>query len=238
MKILLLTAALTLTAVSFAGFTQDFDDIGDATTNGQLEGANLEAQGWFLKNQSATAGLSDWFQGNPAVFSAQSGATDAYIGANFDNGAGTTTISNWLITPVVTLENGATFKFWTRKPTTSNFPDRLRVFQSTSGNSTNTGTLATDTGDFSTLLLDINPSYSTVIYPNVWTEFTIVIAGVANPTQGRLAFNYFVENGGPTGTRSDYIGIDTVSYVDAIPEPATLTVLAGAAVAALARRRK
>ena len=67
-------------------------------------------------------------------------------------------------------------------------------------------------GDFTTLLLDINPTYTTTGYPNAWTQFTVTISGVGSPTPGRLAFRYFVENGGPNGANSDYIGIDTVQY--------------------------
>jgi hypothetical protein len=39
------------------------------------------------------------------------------------------------------------------------------------------------------------------------------LSGIGSPTEGRLAFRYFVENGGPSGTNSNYIGIDSVSYV-------------------------
>jgi hypothetical protein len=40
----------------------------------------------------------------------------------------------------------------------------------------------------------------------------VTVSGLPSPTLGRLAFRYFVENGGPGGTNSDYIGIDTVQY--------------------------
>ena len=121
------------------------------------------------------------------------------------------TISNWLLTPTVTLQNGATLSFWTRT-TTGTFPDRLQVRMSTNGASTNDGTLATDVGDFTTLLLDINPTYTSTGYPTQWTQFCVTLSGLASPTTGRLAFRYFVENGGPSGDNSDYIGIDTVTY--------------------------
>jgi hypothetical protein len=38
------------------------------------------------------------------------------------------------------------------------------------------------------------------------------INGLKNATTGRLAFRYFVENGGPTGANSNYIGIDSVQF--------------------------
>ena len=167
------------------------------------------------------------------MFPAQSGATDSYIGANFnaDAGAGTDTISDWLLTPPVTLQAGAVLKFWTRTVDQPVFPDRLQVRMSTSGTSQDVGVGPTGTGVFTTLLLDINPTYSPppqptptptafptptpgTGYPNVWTQFTITLTSgqVPSPVTGRLAFRYFVENGGPSGVNSDYIGIDTVQY--------------------------
>jgi hypothetical protein len=98
------------------------------------------------------------------------------------------------------------------------FPDRLQVRLSTNGASVDVGTTATDVGDFTALLLDINPTYTTSGYPNTWTQFTVTLSGIASPTQGRLALRYFVENGGPGGTNSDYIGIDSLE-VSAICGP-------------------
>ena len=70
----------------------------------------------------------------------------------------------------------------------------------------------TSTGDFSTLLLDINPTYSTTVYPEVWTQFTITISGLANPLHPvALAFRYFVEDGGPNGS-IQILGIDDGLY--------------------------
>ena len=68
---------------------------------------------------------------------------------------------------------------------------------------------STAVGDFTTLLLDINPLYTTTDYPTSWTPFKVVLSGITGTPKGRIAFRYFVENGGPTGANSDYIGIDT-----------------------------
>ena len=55
-----------------------------------------------------------WFQGNPYEnFGAQSGSLASCIAANFPDGSGLAVISNWLLTPPVTLQNGAKFSFWT-----------------------------------------------------------------------------------------------------------------------------
>ncbi|MBP9663071.1 MAG: choice-of-anchor J domain-containing protein, partial [Pyrinomonadaceae bacterium] len=175
--------------------------------------ANVPGAGWFAQNNSVPVGSTTWFQGNSAVFPSHTGAPTSYIGGNFNSTAGAGTISTWLLTPQVTLQNGAQMTFWTRS-TGSTFPDRLQVRMSTAGASTNVGTGATGLGDFTALMLDINPTYQTGAggYPAVWTQQTITVTGVPVPTQGRFAFRYFVENGGPSGANSDYIGIDTFQY--------------------------
>jgi uncharacterized membrane protein len=181
----------------------------------------LSGAGWLLTNHSTPIGTTNWFQGNSQVFPSQSGVATSYIGANFNNTTGANTISNWLLTPPLALANGAMLSFWTRTVNTPAFPDRLQVRMSTNGASSNVGTTAIDVGDFITLLLDINPTYTTSGYPNAWTHFTVTLSGIASPTTGRLAFRYFVENAGPSGVNADYIGIDTVEYVcnQATPTP-------------------
>lgn len=181
-------------------------------TEGFTDITMLPGLGWALINNSTPGGLTDWFQGNDAVFPAQAGASTSYIGANFNNSPSPGTISNWLITPEQDLSSASTLSFWTRQPTASTFPDRLQVRMSTNGASTNVGTLPTDVGDFTELLLDINPSLAVGGYPDSWTEFVVPLSAAATGT-GRLAFRYFVTDAGPLGNNSDYIGIDTVDYV-------------------------
>src|SRR5256712_5051391 len=89
--------------------------------------------------------------------------------------------------------------FYTRTVDMPQFPDRLQVRMSTNGLSTNVGTTATDVGDFTKLLLDINPTYTLIGYPSAWTQFTVTVSGAGASAVGRLAFRYFVENGGLVG---------------------------------------
>jgi hypothetical protein len=168
--------------------------------------------GWVLINHSQPLGPSDWLQGNESLFAAFDGPPDAYIATNLNNGTGVATISNWLLLPEVSLHEGSLLTFYTRTTVSSDRPDRLQVRMSTNGASTNVGVTAFDVGDFTNFLLDINPTYARGGYPEAWTQFTINISGVPPGTTGRLAFRYFVENGGPDGVNSNYIGIDRVVY--------------------------
>jgi hypothetical protein len=218
-KVILVTACLLqrAAAAQSQAFTEGFDDI-----------TTLPGSGWFTQNNSQPVGTIGWFQGNPLVFPAHTGATNSYIGANFNNGAGVATISNWLLTPPAMLVDGATLTFFTRTIDAPTFADRLQVRMSTAGAGVDTGTAATDVGTFTALLLDINPTYVPTSYPQVWTQFTVTVTGVPTPTLGRLAFRYFVENAGPSGANSDYIGIDTVVFTPGVAlatvAPASLAV--------------
>ncbi|TDX86392.1 T9SS-dependent choice-of-anchor J family protein [Epilithonimonas xixisoli] len=189
-------------------FTENFDNI-----------STLAGSGWYQQNNSAPAGTNPvWFQGNPpssgGPFIAYNGAENAYIACNFNSTAGGTgVISNWLLTPNRTFKNGDVITFYTRKyDVGQDYPDRMEVRLSTNGASTNVGSGASALGDFTTLLLSVNPSLIVGGYPKQWTQYTITISGLPAPTSGRLAFRYFVTAAGPTGTNSDYIGLDNVVY--------------------------
>ncbi|MCH8478658.1 MAG: choice-of-anchor J domain-containing protein [Wenzhouxiangella sp.] len=181
--------------------------------------AGLFTQGWAAQNNSSPAGTGNWTQGNPSVFEAHAGPTDSYALVNFTSGSGAATLSNWLIAPEMELQNGTEISFFTRSPASA-WEDRMQVRMSTAGDSTNVGATATSVGDFTELLLDINPSYAPGGYPTVWTQYTITISGLSEPTTGRIAFRYFVEDGGPSGNNSDLIGVDTLVITQPPPPPA------------------
>lgn len=173
--------------------------------------ALLGQTGWFTQNNSSPLGTTGWLQGDANIFPAQEGSGGSAITASYTNASSVGTISNWLVTPEVPLYNGAVFAFWTRD-FGSQFADRLQLRLSTSGDSENVGASPLDVGDFTGLLLDINATYSADGYPNDYTAYQVTIDGLEAPTTGRLAFRYFVENGGPMGSRSDYVAIDSVVY--------------------------
>ena len=199
LSLILICAFTSLT--TRAQITENFDLI-----------TTLTGSGWFMQNNSVP-GSTNWFQGNGTVFAAYNGASDSYIGANFNNTTGANDISNWLVTPNVTIKNGDVITFYTRASPDNMWADNLQVRMSTNGASTNVGTGAAAVGDFTTLLLEINPTLALGVYPYTsWQQFSITISGLSAPTSGRFAFRYYVPNGGPSGANSDYIGIDNFVY--------------------------
>lgn len=177
---------------------EDFDDI-----------TTLMGDDWVMTNESVPLGTTDWFQGNDAVFPSQAGAADAYIGANFNNTSGVGTIDNWLITPVLPLNQLSEFSFWARSPDGSTFPDRIQVLM----NVTNTGSA---TSDFTVVLADLDP-----VSTSGWAQ-TVINSFPGATAQGRIAFRYFVTDGGPSGSNSDYIGIDSLEVLAGADSALTL----------------
>lgn len=195
---------------------EDFDDV-----------STLAAKGWVQVNDSSPAVPGDpWFQGNPGVFDSDSGPSDSYVATNWTTAGGGDAISNWLILPELTLNQFNLFSFSTRSA--GGLPDRLEVRLSTNGASTSLG-------DFSTLLLTINPALNAGGYPDAWTTYTVNLAAALGEfgVNSRLAFRYFIDNNDVNG---DYVGIDSVN-VSAIPEPGTVTLL-GLGLAGLFIRRR
>lgn len=184
-----------------AQLTEGFEDI-----------LSLTGDGWSMHNASDPPGITSWFQGNSGVFTAQAGGPTHYIGANFNNVAGTGTISTWLILPEQPLRNGDELAFWTRT-VNATFPDRLEVRLSLAGASTDTGPDASSVGDFVRLLDVINPELTGDGYPTEWTRVQLSLANIPVHSSGRIALRYHVTDAGPDGVNSDYIGIDTLSYL-------------------------
>lgn len=198
-----------------SGFTADNSNPAPESVSGTASEAfdditTLAGDGWIQDNQSNPVGTTDWFQGNDTVFAAQAGAPTAYIGANFNNTAGSD-ICNYLILPDLGYLQSVTF--WARTTLGNTFPDRLVVRHSPSGGTT-TGDCFNGFGDFTDSLLEINPNLVTGGFPDDWAEQIVPVNGA-----GRVALIYWVANGGPAGSNSNYIGIDSMSWVAGTPPP-------------------
>lgn len=208
MKKLLLSASLLFAfgaAQAQNLFTENFDTF-----------ANLATTGWMQTNQSTPVGASTWAQGGGTAFSntgAYNGAATSFTLCNYNSTTGAGTISNWLIAPAMTLQNGDVISFWTRQGGTApSYADRMQLRISTNGSfTTNPTGGATDVGDYTTLAVDINPDLTQAGYPLVWTNYTYTMTGLSGPTDCKIAFRYFVEDGGPTGNNSNIIGVDAFS---------------------------
>jgi hypothetical protein len=111
------------------------------------------------------------------------------------------------------MKNGDIITFYSRIPAGTEYPDRLEIRLSANGASIDVGNTATSVGDFTNLLLTINPTLVLNVYPKVWTQFTATVSGLAAPTTGRVAFRYFVTDAGGNAPNSNYIGIDDVNYI-------------------------
>lgn len=174
--------------------------------------------GWYRQNSSVPLGPSLWVQGTATNFPAYAGGSADYISVNF-NSQGTTAgnISNFLITPTVSLMNGGVLQFYSRTVANpAQFADHLEVLMSYgtgTGNISPTNDL--DVGSFTVNLVDINPGLSLTGYPGVWTLYTATLSNISGTITGRFAFRYQVDDGGPNGANSNLIGVDEVKYTTA-----------------------
>jgi MYXO-CTERM domain-containing protein len=209
---------LTAAAASAQSFTEGFD------------GASLLPAAWSsINNSPAGPGSSpDWAQTSGSVgnWMPYSGAGYAAVGYNATVGAND--ISVYLISPVVSLSNGDTISFYTRTWDTVAYPDRMSVVYNTDG--------STDPASFTNTLITINNDLTTTGYPTAWTQYTVTISGLTESVNGRFAFHYNPTGGGPSGSNSDRIGIDEVSY-STVPTPGSLALLGLGALISVRRRR-
>lgn len=184
--------------------------------------------GWTIINNSIPSNTLSWMQGNGpggnVNFSAYNGSTNDFYGVDYRSlPPGTGGISAWLISPTLTIYNGAVLQFATRTASGStSLPDRMQVRMS-QNQLTAIPAGSASVGGFTDLLLDINPNLtsntSSVVssgtvngYPQTWTVYSLQISGVTGTVTGRIAFRYFVDNAGSAGSNSRMIGVDAVKF--------------------------
>lgn len=180
--------------------------------------SNLAGAGWISTNQSSPLGASLWAQGGGGAFTTggQAGGATSFALCNFNSTTGGSgTISNWLITPVLNLQNGDVITFYTRKGgdgTGTIYADRLELrLNSTDTSTGGNPSGATGVGAFTTLAVSVNPNLTTSGYPFTWTQYSYTVTGLTGVVPCRVGFRYFVTSAGPSGANSDIIGIDTFS---------------------------
>lgn len=200
----IITLCLLLFPVIFNAqiFSEGFEDVSSLT-------------GWDIVNVSEPEGYYTWQQGKGSSgLGSQSGTPTSYIANNANSTKDTGTISNWLILPVLSLKDGDKISFYTKAADQTQHPDRLEVRLSTNGVNSIAPSSSADVGDYNTLLLEINPTLATNVYPTTYTKFEITLSGISTTaTETRIAFRYHVTNGGPTGANSNGVAIDNLEIV-------------------------
>ena len=189
-----------------------------------------KSRGWQFINTSDPKGSGVWQDGGSTspFFKAYSnkGSNAGFIGTDYTStSAAAGTISNWLVSPSLIMQNGDKISFYTRAVQafngvndTTDFGNSLQVRMNPLNDQINLG-IGLSYNNFTQILLDINPGlvYSSVItpnpnaYPSQWTRFEVTVTGLNGPVKARFAFRYFVTNGGSNGNASG-IGIDLVTY--------------------------
>jgi hypothetical protein len=160
--------------------------------------------------------LEGWGQGNADLFPAQSGGPRSYIATNYlgvENGAGF--VDSWLFSPLLNLTGTTVLSFYSRTAGTAAYSDQVEV------------RFDTGLGTFDTLLTTVGGLET---YPTSWTAFS---TSVNVEGSGRFAFRYLGD-----ADALDYVGIDSVKVLTAVPEPSAwlMLVLGLAGVGALRRK--
>jgi PEP-CTERM motif len=238
--------SLSLSPVAAASLNEGFEPPDNSI-------AQLQSEGWTFINNSNPVGTqtAPWVIDNDAP--PQTGTPlfpnsgSNWIGTSFQSGTIGVghVVSDWMILPTMTFQPDGSLTFFTISTGSDDFPDRLQVLLSLNGSSSNVGSAGSTSnfGDFTNLLLDINPNYSTTYtpgtnngYPNLgansaqkYVEYSVPNLGQFAGDTGRIAFHYFLTD---TSTQGSDIAVDDISVnnIVTVPEPSTLMLLCGGAV--------
>ena len=178
--------------------------------------AGLTGAGWVLNNASANVGAAaNWFQGEPAIMTAQAGADHSYVAANYNN-ASAGAIDNWLITPTFSVANAGSISFWAKADAFDGFSDQLAYGMSDGSSAMNafalTSVFTVPTGE--------------------WTRYVLDYAGMGSGAVARFGIQY---SGSYEG--SNFVGVDSL-VITAVPEPATTLMLGAGLLGLMAARRR
>ena len=173
-------------------FTEEFADV-----------VGLTAKGWVFKDNSLPDSVyasDQWKQGvagtdksgNAFGFPAYSykSSPDEYADSDAFYSDTNQVVSSWLITPVLSVKNGDNISFYTRGDATNSIAGRLQVLMNKTA-SLDVGSSSSSTGDFNTVLFDINSSQSSNGYPTTWTKYEYTFSGISGKMDTRIAFRHY-----------------------------------------------
>ena len=186
-----------------ASFVESFNNVG-TTGSGQDGPQNLISRGWIFRNQSSPKGATSWHKGYTPE--QQFGWPSPQAGAGYMAVQSTSTdhfggrVSNWAVLPQISGQRaGDTLTFYVINQPSHNTPT-LQVRYSPNGG-TGTGSGADAVGDFTQVLLDINP-----LPTGGWNRYSVTLPG-----SGRIALRYYIARACNYGCGAAYTGIDTMS---------------------------
>jgi len=178
---------------------------------------NLGSKGWVIENDSTPGGITPaWFQGSAGIFEAQDGAGNSYAASNYNNAPVGGTLSSWLITPEFSTAMNVVVSFWLRAGDDAGYSDQIS-FGFSNG---------------STSLTDFTLEPAFTVPTGEWTLYKARLSLQGAGSTARFAVQY---NGLADG--ANYVGIDSLA-VNAVPEPASMLILAGGLAALTAARRR
>jgi hypothetical protein len=214
-------------------FTEEFDTAAAAF-----------ARGWEAINVSDPIGPAVWQDGGNLFpfFNAYSnnGSNVGFIGCEYlSTSAASGTISNWLVSPRVLMQNGDKIVFYARgqivspgytATDTTDFANRMQLCLNGFGDDLDVGH-DFDPGHFTTVLVDINPEYKewharpgtyagvpvtaadiAKAFPSEWPRFEGTVNGLREPGYHRFAFRYLLADAGSNG-RGTGVGVDKVAFI-------------------------
>lgn len=178
-------------------FTDDF--------NGANDTSSLTARGYQIyRNGTGPQGIAAiWFQGVPAgpgsfTFDAFNGPPFGYVASDYACAVQNNVIDNWLVLPALNVAPGDTFSFYIRAAEDTFYVDSVKVMYNAAGDSV--------PGALTWVELDYF-----FVNQNNWERRTYTAPSGSNIA--RWAIRYYIEDGGPWGSNSDYIGIDQIDVI-------------------------
>lgn len=185
MKLLLLLVSLM---ISLNAQTIKFED----RMNGDNSVAGLASRGWIVLDEDGGGTTPTWFQGDDGIIVTFEGTANGYVASNYDGANDNGIINHWLISPEISVSPGDSLFFYAASPTPGAvaYDDSISLMVSMTAGAT--------PSDFVSLGRFLVPQGG-------WGKYFVTFNSSATI---RFAVQYYIFDGGPTGSRSNFLGLD------------------------------